>query len=135
MSSIRALALQCREAAQALAQLPTADKDAMLLAMAAAIEADTATILQANERDLAAARERGTGSAMLDRLALDPKRRAGIADALREVAALPDPVGQLTRDEVRPNGLKVQRVRVPLGVVAMIYEARHNVPPMRLRCA
>ncbi len=127
MSSIRTLALQCRDASQALAQLPTDAKDALLHAMAVAIETDAALILEANQRDLAAARERGIGAAMLDRLALDPERLAGIAASLREVARLPDPVGQLTRDEVRPNGIQVQRVRVPLGVVAMIYEARPNV--------
>jgi len=127
MSRIRTLALQCRDASQALAQLPTDAKDALLHAMAVAIETDAALILEANQRDLAAARERGIGAAMLDRLALDPERLAGIAASLREVARLPDPVGQLTRDEVRPNGIQVQRVRVPLGVVAMIYEARPNV--------
>ena len=127
MSRIRTLALQCRDASQLLAQLPTDAKDALLHAMAVAIETDAALILEANQRDLAAARERGIGAAMLDRLALDPERLAGIAASLREVARLPDPVGQLTRDEVRPNGIQVQRVRVPLGVVAMIYEARPNV--------
>ena len=127
MSRIRTLALQCRDASQALAQLPTDAKDALLHAMAVAIETDAALILEANQRDLAAARERRIGAAMLDRLALDQERLAGIAASLREVARLPDPVGQLTRDEVRPNGLQVQRVRVPLGVVAMIYEARPNV--------
>jgi len=127
MSRIRTLALQCRDASQLQAQLPTDAKDALLHAMAVAIETDAALILEANQRDLAAARERGIGAAMLDRLALDPERLAGIAASLREVARLPDPVGQLTRDEVRPNGIQVQRVRVPLGVVAMIYEARPNV--------
>ncbi|MFT4197188.1 MAG: glutamate-5-semialdehyde dehydrogenase [Pseudoxanthomonas sp.] len=124
---IKQLALQCREASQALAQLSTADKDALLEAMAAALEADAAAILAANARDLEAARAKGTGSAMLDRLTLNSERVAGIAAALREVAALPDPVGQVTRDDLRPNGIRVQKVRVPLGVIAMIYEARPNV--------
>jgi len=127
MTDIRQLALQCRDAAQALAVLPTADKDAMLRAMADALEADVAGILQANALDLAAAGEKGVGTAMLDRLRLDQARVAGIAAALREVADLPDPVGQVTRREVRPNGISVERVRMPLGVVAMIYEARPNV--------
>ncbi|QNH17345.1 glutamate-5-semialdehyde dehydrogenase [Xanthomonas sp. SS] len=127
MSTIRIQALQCRDAAQALAQLSSAAKQALLEAMAAALEADAETILAANARDLEAARATDVGTAMLDRLALDGKRLAGVAAALREVAALPDPVGQVTRDDVRPNGIRVQKVRVPLGVIAMIYEARPNV--------
>ncbi|OAX56928.1 glutamate-5-semialdehyde dehydrogenase [Xanthomonas graminis] len=127
MSTIRTQALQCRDAAQALAQLSAAAKQALLEAMAAALEADAEAILAANARDLEAARAKNVGSAMLDRLALDGKRLAGVAAALREVAALPDPVGQITRDDVRPNGIRVQKVRVPLGVIAMIYEARPNV--------
>ena len=126
-SDIRAQALACRTAAQQLAQLSSSAKTALLDAMAAALEADAALILAANARDLAAARDKGTGSAMLDRLALDATRLAGIAAALREVAALPDPVGLVTRDDVRPNGIRVQKVRVPLGVIVMIYEARPNV--------
>ncbi|UKE74845.1 glutamate-5-semialdehyde dehydrogenase [Xanthomonas graminis] len=127
MSTIRTQALHCRDAAQALAQLSAAAKQALLEAMAAALEADAEAILAANARDLEAARAKNVGSAMLDRLALDGKRLAGVAAALREVAALPDPVGQVTRDDVRPNGIRVQKVRVPLGVIAMIYEARPNV--------
>ena len=127
MSDIRQQALQCRTAAQALAQLDTAAKDALLRAMADALDQDAGAILAANARDLEAARANGTTGAMLDRLALDSTRLAGIAKALREVAALPDPVGQVTRSETRPNGIRVERVRVPLGVIAMIYEARPNV--------
>lgn len=126
-TDIRTQALACREAARHLAQLSSAAKAALLEAMAAALDADTDLILAANARDLAAATEKGVGTAMLDRLALNPQRLAGIAAALREVAALPDPVGQVTRDDVRPNGIRVQKVRVPLGVIAMIYEARPNV--------
>ena len=124
---IRQLALRCRDAAQALAALPTDAKDAMLRAMADALEADAAAILEANAGDLRAAGGKGVGAAMLDRLRLDDARLAGIASALREVADLPDPVGQVTRRETRPNGIAVERVRTPLGVVAMIYEARPNV--------
>lgn len=120
-------ALACRDAGQRIAALPTADKNALLHAMAAAIEADAGTILAANAQDLAAAAEKGVTGAMRDRLALDPQRLAAIAGAVREVAALPDPVGQVTRRDTRPNGIVVERVRVPLGVVAMIYEARPNV--------
>ena len=127
MSDIRQQALQCRTAAQALAQLDTAAKDALLRAMADALGQDAGAILAANARDLEAARANGTTGAMLDRLALDGTRLSSIANALREVAALPDPVGQVTRSEVRPNGIRVERIRVPLGVIAMIYEARPNV--------
>ena len=95
--------------------------------MAAAVLSHADGILAANGRDLAAARDKGLGAAMLDRLMLDPPRLRAMADAIAEVARLPDPVGQVTRDEVRPNGIRVQRVRVPLGVIAMIYEARPNV--------
>lgn len=125
--NIREQAQQCRDAAHVLAQLSSEAKAALLNAMADALDADADTILAANTLDLAAAEAKGTGSAMLDRLALNPTRLAGISAALREVAALPDPVGSITRDDIRPNGIRVQKVRVPLGVIAMIYEARPNV--------
>ncbi len=124
---IRSQALACRAAAQVLAQLSAEAKTALLLGMADALDADANPILAANARDLAAAREKGTGTAMLDRLALNPARLAAVSAALREVATLPDPVGTITRDDIRPNGIRVQKVRVPLGVIAMIYEARPNV--------
>jgi glutamate-5-semialdehyde dehydrogenase len=127
MTDIKQQALQCRDAAQAIAQLPTDAKNALLRAMADAMLADQAAILQANARDLDAANAKGITGAMLDRLKLDEARLAGIAKALREVAELPDPVGLVTRRETRPNGIAIERVRVPLGVVAMIYEARPNV--------
>lgn len=124
---IRSQALACRAAAQVLAQLSVEAKTALLLGMADALDADAGPILAANARDLAAAQEKGTGTAMLDRLALNPARLAAVSAALREVATLPDPVGTITRDDIRPNGIRVQKVRVPLGVIAMIYEARPNV--------
>ena len=127
MSDIRQQALQCREAAQQVAQLPTDTKNALLRAMAASLEEDVEAILEANAKDMAAAEGKGIAVAMLDRLRLDPLRLAGIASALREVAELPDPVGLVTRRETRPSGIDIQRVRVPLGVIAMIYEARPNV--------
>ncbi len=127
MSDIRTLALQCRDAAQQLGQLSTQARSALLMSMADALDADAGAILAANEVDLQAARDKGVGTAMLDRLALNPSRLVGVANALREVAGLPDPVGEITRDYVRPNGIRVQKVRVPLGVIAMIYEARPNV--------
>ncbi len=120
-------ALQCRDAAHAIASLPTEAKNALLQAMADALLADEAVILAANAKDIEAAAAKGIGSAMLDRLRLDSTRLQGIASAVREVAELPDPVGQVTRAYDRPNGIHVERVRVPLGVIAMIYEARPNV--------
>lgn len=127
MTDIKTLALQCRDAATAIASLPTEAKNALLRAMADALLADEAVILAANARDIEAAAAKGIGSAMLDRLRLDTARVQGIAAAVREVAELPDPVGQVTRAYDRPNGIHVERVRVPLGVIAMIYEARPNV--------
>ena len=127
MTDIRSQALACRDAARAVAALTSSQKAQLLDAMAAQLVHDEAAILAANAQDLEAARAAGIGAAMLDRLMLDPARIAGIADALREVAMLPDPVGQVTRADVRPNGIRVERVRVPLGVIAMIYEARPNV--------
>ena len=127
MIDIKQQALRCRDAAQQVAQLPTDAKNALLRAMAASLEADKGAILAANAKDMAAAEGKGITGAMLDRLRLDPQRLASIASALREVAELPDPVGLVTRRDTRPNGIDIQRVRVPLGVIAMIYEARPNV--------
>ena len=127
MSDIRTQAIACRDAARRVAQLSTSAKNALLRAMAEALEADEATILRANGQDLEAATAKGIGGAMFDRLKLDAKGLTAIADALREVAELPDPVGQVTRRETRPNGIAIERVRTPLGVIAMIYEARPNV--------
>ena len=127
VTDIRTQATACRDAAQAIAQLPTAAKDALLRRMADALQRDADDILAANSKDMLAAQEKGVAAAMLDRLKLDPQRLDNIADALREVADLPDPVGLVTRSGTRPNGIVVERVRVPLGVVAMIYEARPNV--------
>ncbi|MBD8872981.1 glutamate-5-semialdehyde dehydrogenase [Rhodanobacter sp. DHB23] len=127
MSGIRTQALACRDAVPAIAALDSAAKVALLRDMAVALEARCADVLAANAQDMAQAAAKGVQGAMLDRLRLDETRVAGIANALREVAELPDPVGQVTRRETRPNGLAVERVRIPLGVVAMIYEARPNV--------
>jgi len=126
-SDIRALALACRAAGVAVAALSSAAKRAVLEDMAAAIDADTAAILDANATDVAAAREKGLSAALIDRLLLGATRVASISAALREVAALPDPVGRVTRSETRPNGLQVERVRIPLGLIVMIYESRPNV--------
>lgn len=127
MSTIREQALACRDAAQVVAALGSEAKRALLRDMAAALEAQSAAVLAANAEDMRQAAAKGVQGAMLDRLRLDEARVAGIAGALREVAELPDPVGVTTRHETRPNGLSVDRVRIPLGVIAMIYEARPNV--------
>ncbi|MEW9623864.1 glutamate-5-semialdehyde dehydrogenase [Rhodanobacter geophilus] len=127
MNEIRSLALACRESAPAIAALGSAAKAALLHDMAASLDEHCDDVLAANARDMVAAAAKGVQGAMLDRLRLDEARVAGIAAALREVAGLPDPVGLVTRRETRPNGLVVERVRIPLGVVAMIYEARPNV--------
>ncbi|MEO5830087.1 MAG: glutamate-5-semialdehyde dehydrogenase, partial [Rhodanobacter sp.] len=127
MSTIREQALACREAASVVATLATAAKRVLLRDMAAALEAHCGAVLAANAKDMNHAAAKGVQGAMLDRLRLDEERVAGIANALREVAELPDPVGVVTRSETRPNGLSIERVRIPLGVIAMIYEARPNV--------
>ncbi|WP_266156875.1 glutamate-5-semialdehyde dehydrogenase [Dyella silvatica] len=127
MDSIRVQALACRDAAQVVAELDTSAKRQLLLSMADALQAQCTAVLAANALDMQQADAKGVQAALLDRLRLDPQRVAAIAVSLREVAVLPDPVGVVTRRETRPNGLSVARVRVPLGVVAMIYEARPNV--------
>jgi glutamate-5-semialdehyde dehydrogenase len=124
---VRPLAIAARDAAQSVAALDSSQREDLINAMADAIEKDRASILSANASDLKRAREASTTGAMLDRLMLDDARIGGIVAALREIARLPDPVGQVTRSETRPNGLVVERVRVPLGLIAMIYEARPNV--------
>jgi glutamate-5-semialdehyde dehydrogenase len=126
-AEMRALATEARNASRQLSHAPSANKDAALRAGARAILARREAILAANREDLAAARAAGQGAAWLDRLALDEKRLQGIAAAIEEVASLPDPIGQVTDSWRRPNGLEVKRVRIPLGVVLMVYEARPNV--------
>ena len=116
-----------KAAAGALARLDTATKDAALLAMADALEARTREILEANERDMDAGREAGLHSGLLDRLKLSEERLAAIARDVRAIAALPDPVGETLDGHRLENGLDVRRVRTPLGVVAVVYEARPNV--------
>jgi glutamate-5-semialdehyde dehydrogenase len=116
-----------RDAARALALASTEAKNRALEAMAARLEAGEQQILDANAQDLDAARAKGRDQAFLDRLMLNPARVAAMAKGIREVAALPDPVGQVIASWTRPNGLEISRVRVPLGVIGIIYESRPNV--------
>ena len=124
---VRNLARAARAAQVHVAAADAATRRALLEGMAARLQAGQDRILEANAGDLARARLAGAGNATLDRLALNPDRVRGMADALREVAAQRDPLGEVTRREIRPNGLAVERQRIPLGLVAMIYEARPNV--------
>ena len=121
------VAKDARAASQLVAGLSTAVKDDLLRRMANALTERTDELLAANEQDLAAGREAGLAPAMLDRLALDPARIRAMADGLREVADLPDPVGEVSGMWRRPNGLLVGRMRIPLGVIGIVYEARPNV--------
>src|SRR3954447_21313658 len=125
--SITDICLAAREASRRLAVMGSGVKDAALGRVADALEARTPEILEANARDLDAGRESGLSPALMDRLALDAGRIAGIAAAVRSIAALPDPVGEVIDGHRLPNGLDVRKVRVPLGVVAVVYEARPNV--------
>ncbi len=125
--NIKAICQQAKIAALQLAQLPEADKNQLLLAMADQLEADTALILAGNAKDMAAGREKQLAEAMLDRLLLTEERIKTLANAVRYIAALPDPVGQIRQMAPRPNGIQVGKMRIPLGVIAMIYEARPNV--------
>jgi len=121
------LARQAKAASRELARLSTAEKNACLLAMATALEQNAAAIKDANALDMEFGAQHGLSAAMLDRLKLDDKRIAGMARGLREVAVLPDPVGRILDERVRPNGLKLQKISTPIGVVVIIYESRPNV--------
>ena len=126
-ATMDALGQAARTAARGLAVTDSERRNAALLAMAAAIRSESAAILEANETDMRAARERGLSDAMLDRLMLDGERVEAMAVVLEAVSELPDPVGRILAEWQRPNGLKIQRVAVPLGVIGMIYESRPNV--------
>lgn len=124
---VQAKAQAAKQAAAKLAVTSTAVKNAALLAMAAALEVQQAEILAANERDMTAAAAKGMKSSMLDRLKLTAERISGMADGLRQVAGLADPVGNVIDGKTLPNGLHITKIRVPLGVIGIIYEARPNV--------
>lgn len=125
--AVRACAERAKVAATVLRNLRRETKDAALCAMADALVAQSDRIVKANATDITRAQEAGTSAALIDRLTLTPERIADIADALRTLADLPDPIGEVIRGYTLPNGLRVRQVRVPLGVVGMIYEARPNV--------
>ncbi|MFF3836420.1 glutamate-5-semialdehyde dehydrogenase [Streptomyces sp. NPDC001930] len=127
LSPVTRAAYRARGAAAEIAPLPRATKDDALLAIADALEVRTAEIVEANAEDIAKARAAGTSEAIIDRLTLTPERVRAIAADVRDVAALPDPVGEVVRGSTLPNGIDLRQVRVPLGVVGIIYEARPNV--------
>jgi glutamate-5-semialdehyde dehydrogenase len=121
------LAKEAKAASRELAKLTTGEKNACLLAMASALERNGDAIKTANALDMEAGAKMGLSSAMLDRLKLDDKRIIGMAKGMREVAALPDPVGKVLDERARPNGLRLQKITTPIGVVVIIYESRPNV--------
>ncbi|MBS6283748.1 MAG: glutamate-5-semialdehyde dehydrogenase [Oscillospiraceae bacterium] len=127
MTILETQGLAARHAERVLAVAGTAQKNRALEAMARALKERESAILAENQKDLAAARESGMKASLLDRLALSPQRIDGIVEGVRQVAALPDPIGCVTRMEKRPNGLVIGKRRVPLGVIGIIYEARPNV--------
>lgn len=126
-AEVTAQALQAATAARTIATVPTEERNRVLLSMADALAIHEETILSANARDVAMARERGQSSVRLDRLALTPARLAAMREGLAQVATLADPVGQCIEERVLPNGLKLRKIRVPIGLIAMVYESRPNV--------
>jgi len=124
---VAALAGGARLASRRLGLLTRADKDKALLVMADALDVASAEIIAANDEDIARGRAEGLAEGLLDRLRLDGPRVQAVAQALRDIAALPDPVGEIVRGSTLANGLQIRQLRVPMGVVAMIYEARPNV--------
>jgi glutamate-5-semialdehyde dehydrogenase len=125
--SILQMGRQARAAAYRLAQLSSDEKNAILSAMASSIRANAAALMQANDKDLAAGVEKGLSAAMLDRLRLDEARIEAMAAGIDQVATLPDPVGQVMDAWERPNGIRIEQVRVPIGTIGIIYESRPNV--------
>ena len=124
---VTSIATDARAASHQLARTSSAQKDRALLDLADLLENSVAPILQANEKDISAGRENGLSEAMLDRLLITTERLYGIAAGVRQVAALPDPVGEELESLERPNGLSIRKVRVPIGVIGIIYESRPNV--------
>ncbi len=127
MSEVASICRRARVAARELLPRGRAAKDAALHAIAAGLRAATADLVSANARDVEEARARGTSEALLDRLAISPSRVAQMAEAVEQIAALEDPVGLVLSESIRPNGLRVRRLTVPIGVIAIVYESRPNV--------
>ncbi len=127
MSEVKEKAMRAKQAAHRLSTLTTGQKNEALLLMAEALISERASIIAANENDLRRGKEAGISASLLDRLALNENRIAAMAEGLRQIAALPDPVGNVLEQFERPNGLSIRKVRVPIGVVGIIYEARPNV--------
>lgn len=127
MSEIRTKAALAKQTTPALAALSTDQKNEALLRMADALITEQDSIIEANRRDLELGKENGLSPSLLDRLSLNPQRIAGIAEGLRQIARLPDPVGETVDTFERPNGLRIRQVRVPIGLIGIIYEARPNV--------
>jgi glutamate-5-semialdehyde dehydrogenase len=124
---MREVGERARVAARAMSRAETAAKDGALLAMAEEIERQTQALMAANGKDIEAGKVQGLDSAMLDRLELNAARIKSMAEGLRQIALLPDPVGEITDLNYRPSGIQVGRMRVPLGVIGIIYESRPNV--------
>ena len=124
---MQALGARARGASRAMARADSGAKNSALLAIATDLENSEAQLIEANVIDLAAGRERGLDDALLDRLELNPERIQGMAEGLRQIAALPDPVGEISDMNYRPSGIQVGKMRVPLGVIGIIYESRPNV--------
>ena len=127
MSAVRELALRAKEAARCLAVLSTDEKNALLLAMADELIARKKEILEANRKDVEAGKSAGLTGALLDRLELTEKRFTEMVEGVRQVARLSDPVGEVVRKWKRPNGLEIEKIRVPIGLIGIIYESRPNV--------
>ncbi|NBQ64632.1 MAG: aldehyde dehydrogenase family protein, partial [Verrucomicrobia bacterium] len=127
MSAVRELAMRAKQASRRLAVLSTEEKNALLLAMAEELTARKKEILEANRKDVEAGRAAGLTGALLDRLELTEKRFAEMVEGVRQVARLPDPVGEVVRKWKRPNGLEMEKIRVPIGLIGIIYESRPNV--------
>ncbi|MFA9196654.1 MAG: glutamate-5-semialdehyde dehydrogenase [Aliarcobacter sp.] len=127
MSTVAELADRAKVASRPLARLSTKKKNALLLAVAEQLEAREKEILQANRGDVQTAKETGLSGALLDRLELNPKRFAEMVEGVKKVATLPDPVGEVLRKWKQPNGLEISKIRVPLGLIGIIYESRPNV--------
>lgn len=127
MQEVRTIAQQAKQVTRQLAALDTATKNKILLAMAAALEQQASTIISANQQDLQRALAKGISGALLDRLTLNTARLADVVKGIQQIATLPDPIGALLSESQRPDGLIIRKVRVPIGVIGMIYEARPNV--------